>query len=165
MTFDIDNQIPQDWIDSFQAFEKKHGQTVSTLYPTLANKTIEVKPLAANATKSDKINPIQVDTETDNIHYSANEINLTPDEREALIAHELGHLIHKGKFTKEESQKEEIECDKVAKSLGIGKSLKKALTKLRDAYTSQPDFPLLQLFYPDRVKEYLANIDERIDLL
>lgn len=164
MTFRIDTQIPQDWTDSFQEFEKKYADCLSNLHSSLANKTIEVKPLVEGDFWVDENNPIQANEDTESIEYSTNNINLMPSQREALIAHEIGHIIHKGSF-KNDKQRLEIECDKVTKSLGIGAALKEALIILRDKYISQPEAPLRDMFYKEKVKQDIAELDQRINLL
>ena len=60
-------------------------------------------------------------------------LQLTDEERFALIAHELGHFVEVKNHRGNDSNKEEIACDEYAVELGLGSALKSALQKIVDA--------------------------------
>lgn len=78
-------------------------------------------------------------------------LQLTDEERFALIAHELGHFVEVKNHRGNDSSKEEIACDEYAVELGLRSALKSALRKIVDANICSED-------KNDKIKE-------RIDIL
>lgn len=66
--------------------------------------------------------------------YLCTNISLTPDERYALIAHELGHFVETARqSTFRDGFQEESTCDQYAVQLGMKSEIKLALQKLLNA--------------------------------
>lgn len=166
MIFNIPNGIPEEWNHSFKDFEQKFSQTLSSKYPILQNKIIDICFLDPDIDffKFDKNNPVQTNIEEDRIEYSANSINLSSDQREALIAHEIGHIINKGKF-EDDKQQLEIECDKIAVELCLAGSLKEALIILKEIYSKDLKLPLIGIINNECISADLDKISQRIEKL
>ena len=162
MNFKIDPNIPYDWKQSFQEFENLYGAQLSALYPCIANQSIDVSVLDSMEFVCDNNNPIQANEDINSLYYSPNTLSLSLEHREALIAHEIGHLIHKGRY---EGQQLEIECDRVASDLKINSSLKDALIILRDNYCLYISDPFLHEWHLDKINKTIELLNQRIDLL
>ena len=139
-------------LDSFQDFDnfiQKYGNMICAQYQLLNGIVIDVTDI--NTAIMILCNPIiDVDyfqdtpyccnTEklfiVDNLNMFIS-IGFTEDERQALIAHEIGHIYLKLSKTNQGGLNEELAADQFACLLGLKSELKSALIKLENFVHNQ----------------------------
>ncbi len=169
MKFKNSNQI-----SIFDEFTNLYGKTVDTLYPEMQAITVNVCTNDIISTVSSGDSPFFYDKDSNGykIEYApkcCDDYEFTDDEKFALIAHELGHIILDLKNQSncdsqaEELQAEELQADKIASTIINKDYLKSALQKMANSIDMNNDWSELQgVSSPKQIKE---NLEERIKSL
>ena len=160
----FDGNIPNDWVVSFQNFENRYIAKILSYYQKSATQIkITDGQHLNNPLLHDSNNPLQFYIHKDEVYFifSENDIPLSSTQREALIAHEIGHWIYNNSELKDQELEEA--CDQVAVILDISSDLKEALTILKDHLSK--NLELLSCSLQINPQSTIKALEKRIEKL
>lgn len=163
MNFKNSNQIP-----IFDEFANLYGEIVDTHYSQIQAIAIDVSTSNTISTTSSGDSPFLVNGNSNNYEIvfaiqCCNDYKFTNEEKFALIAHELGHIIIELNNQSSHDLQEELQADKIASKIVDKNNLKNALQKIADLIDTNNDWS--ELDYVSKTKDIKKNLIIRIELL
>lgn len=162
MNFKVLNQIP-----IFDKFAIYYGKRVDTLYSEMQTITVNVCTNDIISTISSGDSPFfqGKDSNGYKIEYAikcCDDYQFTDNEKFALIAHELGHIILELNNQDSDNLQEELQADEIASEIVDRNYLKNALQKIADLIDINNDWSELDVSPTSETKN---NLITRIESL